>query len=114
MGDEDLEHEQIIDPPPSWVSKLSIGQEISTALWHYGSRINLYIRSKVELFAENVHEMGPIQRTTMQRPWAHYAVGIVETFVNRRDKLYKRVHSIKVFMPRVLPSGTPVRTKRVC
>lgn len=112
--DMDLEHEQILDLPPSWVAKLALERErFRLRYGTTGSRINLYIRSKVELFAENVHEMGLVRRTTVYEDLGRTIPRvIVESFVNRRDKLYKRVRSpLKCLSHEYFHPGRPAGLK---
>ena len=109
-GDDDIEHEQILDLPPSWVAKLYLERErFRLRYGTTGSRINSYIRSKVELFAENVHEMGLVRRTTVYEDLGRTRPRvIVEIFVNRRDKLYKRVRTpLKCLCHEYFHAGRP-------
>lgn len=58
----------ILDIPPSWVRQLTLGRDL-TALRYppKGQRTIMYRRSKVELFAENVHSEGTTMRLTLYK-----------------------------------------------
>lgn len=85
--------ENILDMPPSWVRKLSITR--SSFKLKYpptGQRTILYHKCKLELFADNVHDQGMSTRVTTYKDRAQTVVKETrETFINRRDKLCKRV-----------------------
>ena len=85
--------EQVLDLPPSWVSKLNVERERYLLKYSTtGSIMKLYKRSKVEVYADNVHEMGLIMRTTTYRDLGRTRpLEILELFKNRRDKLFRRI-----------------------
>lgn len=90
--EDPLDGEQILDLPPSWVSKLAIERDRYRIRYGTtGSRVMLYRRAKVEIFAENVQEMGLVFRVTTYKDLARsIPVKVEEHFRNRRDKLYCR------------------------
>ena len=90
---DDFGEEQVLDLPPSWVSKLSVARERYRLTYSTtGSNTTLYKRCKVELYANNVHEMGLVMRTTTYRDLGRtIPLEILELFQNRRDKLFRRI-----------------------
>ncbi|KAJ1445509.1 hypothetical protein M885DRAFT_549673 [Pelagophyceae sp. CCMP2097] len=90
--DEDTQ-ENLLDIPPSWVSKLSLHRtDFALCYPPDGQRTTLYQLAKVELFAENTHGQGMTLRRVLYRDAARTVVReSQEKFVDRRDKLQTRV-----------------------
>lgn len=85
--------EKYLDPPPTWVSPLSL--ERSMLLLRYppaGKRTVYYLRAKVDYFAKNTHPQGMVMRITTYLDNSRIMVKeIHEWYENRKDKMYKRV-----------------------
>ncbi|GMI05467.1 hypothetical protein TrVE_jg4585 [Triparma verrucosa] len=95
-GKEEEEEEgevNILDIPESWVDKLAIKRSNYNLTYPpYGHRTVLYKKAKLELFAVNTHEQGMVKRLTLYKDLARTIVKECwETFVNRRDRLIRRV-----------------------
>mmetsp|Transcript_69999 Transcript_69999/g.195823 ORF Transcript_69999/g.195823 Transcript_69999/m.195823 type:complete len:880 (-) Transcript_69999:41-2680(-) len=92
-GADEEDEENILDIPPSWVSKLVI--ERSSFKLKYppvGQRTLLYHKAKLELFAENMHLQGTVSRLTLYKDRAQTVVKECrEAFTNRHDKLAERI-----------------------
>jgi hypothetical protein len=83
----------MLDLPPSWVGALRVDRlSLSLKYPPTGSRTNVYFKCKLELFAENLHPQGCVQRMTSYKDAAQTTVvECRELFKNRRDKLSERV-----------------------
>jgi len=85
--------QQILDPPPSWVSSLVLDR--SQYLLRYpphGRRTILYLRAKVDYFAKNTHPQAIVMRVIFYLEKARTTVKEVhEWFENRKDRMFKRV-----------------------
>ena len=94
-GEEEDDVDNILDIPESWVSKLKIDRSKYNIRYPpYGQKVVLYKKAKLELFAENAHDQGMVSRLTIFKDVDRTVVKeSVETFVNRRDKLVKRVRN---------------------
>ena len=92
-GVEDEEVDDILDIPESWVNKLKIDRsKFNIRYPPYGLKVVLYKKAKLELFAEGFHDQGMVSRLTVFKDVARTVVKeSVEKFVNRRDKLMKRI-----------------------
>ena len=88
-GIEEVEDSNILDIPPSWVAKLVLDRSLLKLKYPpSGQRTIIYLRSKMELFADNIHEQGMISRLTLFKDEAQTIVKECrEIFLNRRDRL---------------------------
>ncbi|CAM9226675.1 unnamed protein product [Heterosigma akashiwo] len=91
-GPGDLEDENVLDMPPSWVAKLVIDRDLF--LLRYppdGQRTVFYRRAKLELFAETVHDTCLAKRLTLYKD-ARLTVAkeVREYFTHRLDLLHTR------------------------
>ena len=86
---EEVEDSNILDIPPSWVAKLVLDRSLLKLKYPpNGQRTIIYLRSKMELFADNIHEQGIISRLTLFKDEAQTIVKECrERFLNRRDRL---------------------------
>ena len=92
-GDDDDEDEgNLLDLPPSWVSKLELSRsDFKLRYPPDGARTTLYHRAKLELFAENLDDQGLVSRLLKYDDDERTAVvECVEKFKHRRDKLHRR------------------------
>ena len=86
-----MDEDNILDIPPTWVKKLVLPQSfLKLKFPPLGQRTITFLRSKLELFADNVHEQGMTMRLTLYKDKAQTIVKECrEKFLNRRDKLDK-------------------------
>lgn len=86
------EKEAILDLPPSWVGKLILAREGFRRKYNTtGQRTQLFLKSKLESYAEHLHPHGLVQRLVLFRDRARtMPLEVREYFANRRDKLYCR------------------------
>jgi hypothetical protein len=84
---------EILDLPPSWVSKLRLPQSrVSIRYPPDGLRTIYFRRSKLELLAANLHAEGLTVRLTLYRDLKRTVVQEVrEVFENRQDRLARRI-----------------------
>ena len=85
--------EKYLDPPPTWVSPLSVERPLLLIRYPpVGKRTVYYLRAKVDYFAKNTHPQGMVMRIATYLDNARVMVKeIHEWYENRRDKMYKRV-----------------------
>lgn len=101
------EEENILDVPPSWVSKLELERsQFNLRYPPHGQRTILYHKAKLELFAENMHDEGTVSRLFLYKDRAQTIVEECrEEFLNRKDKLSRRIRfplenkSREIFLP---------------
>jgi len=92
QNDEIKEKEAILDMPPSWVKKLCIPKEAYKRKYNNnGQRTQLFLRSKLESFAEFVHSEGLVRQLVVYKDKFRISpIEIQEQFANRQDKLFRR------------------------
>lgn len=85
--------QQVLDPPPSWVSPLVLErQQYLIRYPPFGRRTVQYLRAKVDYFAKNSHPQAMVMRVIFYLDKARTSVKeIHEWFENRKDHMYKRV-----------------------
>ncbi|OQR93206.1 hypothetical protein THRCLA_22330 [Thraustotheca clavata] len=117
-GDGDDDH-NILDLPPSWVTKLHIDRkQFKQRYVNEAQRTTLYDKAKVEEFADNTHSQGMVMRVTQYRNRARtLPIEIRELFKNRKDKLQLRIRYPlegkyeEHFLPGRLPEALKSRTE---
>jgi hypothetical protein len=86
--EEDNEDSDVLDLPPSWVEKLSIGKEQFESKCPSGSKTKIYKNVQCDIFAPYVRPDGMTLRIT--ELLGSNAGTITEYFENRKDKLRER------------------------
>mmetsp|Transcript_10574 Transcript_10574/g.24612 ORF Transcript_10574/g.24612 Transcript_10574/m.24612 type:complete len:966 (+) Transcript_10574:92-2989(+) len=116
---EDDKGTNILDLPPSWVSKLRLDRlHLDLKYPPTGCRTTLYRRCKEEVFAECRQAQGCVKRVTLylddQAAGRMRAFEVRETYANRTDKLSRRVkHLLKGEVAEEFLPGRPEGLKRI-
>ena len=81
----------IVDMPPSWVDRLNITLEQFESKCPSGGKAVYDKNAKSEVFAEYNRNDGMVRRINFNQKDEHCPNMLVETFSNRKDKLFQRV-----------------------
>ncbi|KAJ3051002.1 hypothetical protein HK097_008025 [Rhizophlyctis rosea] len=90
--EDETQHSEILDLPPSWVEKIAISKEQFEARCPSGSKSVTYKNARCETFAEYHRNDGMVSRITFFADDIKEFNGeIREYFSNRKDKLRERI-----------------------
>jgi hypothetical protein len=81
----------VVDMPPSWVDRLVISSEQFESKCPSGGKAVFYKNAKSEVFAEYHRNDGMVRRISFTQKDDNFPNTLVETFANRKDKLFQRV-----------------------
>lgn len=92
LHNDDVILERVLEVPRSWVGEVAVTrQQYQLRYPPDGSRMTLYSKSSVDLFAKGTHAQGLVRRVTLYLDRERVKVKeIHEWFENRTDKLYRR------------------------
>lgn len=117
VKDENEIHENILDLPTTWVKPLLFDHEVYQLKYtKSGESTIMFHKSKLEKYAEYVHDQGLVERFTMYQNISRTVpLSIHERYKNRKDHLKERVHYplefkiIEYFNPGRLPDALECR-----
>ncbi|KAJ3373708.1 hypothetical protein HDU91_006037 [Kappamyces sp. JEL0680] len=82
---------EIVDLPPSWVDRINLSQEQFESKCPTGGKTTQFRNAQTEVFAQYHRNDGMVQRVVFNECDKTFANMTVETFSNRKDKLFQRV-----------------------
>ncbi|XP_020707821.2 dynein regulatory complex subunit 7 isoform X1 [Athalia rosae] len=93
--DFSVETDKHLDMPSSWVEQIEISSIAYERRYPGGSKIVLYKKAKVELYAPYVQRDGLIKKITLYEDYEYMSpIAVYETFANRADYLVKTLRNL--------------------